>query len=142
MNRRRFLGIISLMAATSGCPRSQRNWTLRVQLASDEEIEAGVETWVEVAFGGQTMDEDVVTDVRVCALDGERNRMGSATIDRMSPSENRKANVTLVTDRVPAELVLDYGSVETDAKFNLKGMKRSKDGVYSSLPQEGPRCGR
>lgn len=142
MNRRRFLGVVGLLAATAGCPQSERKWTLRVQRAYDEEIDGEFETWVEVAFGGQTVDEDVVRDVRVCALDGEGNRVGSASIDRMSPSENRTANVTIVTERVPAELVLDYGDVETDAEFNMKGMKREDDGTYSSFHQEDPRCGR
>lgn len=141
MKRRRFLGVVGLIVATAGCHQNERKWTLRIQLAYDEETHAGVETWVEVAFGGQTVDEDVVTDVRVCALDGEGNRTGSATIDRMSPSESRKANVTLVTERVPVELVLDYGDVETDAEFNLKGKKRREDGKYSPFHQDGPRCG-
>lgn len=141
MNRRRFLGVVGLIAATTGCHQNERKWTLVVQLAYDEETEEGFETWVEVAFGGQTVDEDVVRDVRVCALDGEGNRTGSASIDRMSPSENRNANVTIVTEQVPAELVLDYRDVETDAEFNLKGKKRREDGKYSPFYQEVPRCG-
>lgn len=130
------------MAATAGCPRSERNWTLRVQSAYDERSDGDIETQVEIAFGGQFQEEDAVTDVRVCALDGNGDLLKSTSIGRMSPADRRKANVTLVTDVVPEELVLDYRSVETDAKFNAKGMERGEDGVYSSFHQEGPRCGR
>lgn len=131
-----------MIAATAGCSRSERNWTLRVQSAYDEQTEGGLETLVEIAFGGQSVGEDVVTDVRVCALDGDGALLKSTPIGRMSPGERREANTTLLTETVPAELVLDYGSVKTDANFNLKGMERSEDGVYSSFHQDGPQCGR
>lgn len=110
-------------------------------MAYVEETDEGFETWVEVAFGGQFDEEDVVTDVQVCALDGEGNHMGSATIDRMSPSDDWETNVTIVTEEAPAVFVLDYGDVETDAEYNLEGLKWEGDDTYSSFYQEGPRCG-
>lgn len=142
VSRRRLIGVVALVTSTAGCHVNEPTWTLRVQSAYDEETATGTEIHAEIAFGGQFGKDDVVNNVRVCALDEEDKVMETATIERMSPDNQRTANVTMLADRPPAKLVLGYGSVETDKEFSLKGMKRKEDGVYSSFYQDSPRCSR
>jgi hypothetical protein len=116
-----------------------RPWTLTLYISEEEQVDGTIQITAEVGLDGAYQDDTVVTDVRVCAVDGDGNEAGTATAGDITGTQPR-VNVTLRLDHPPAQLLLNYDAVEADSSYSVEGLERLDERRYSTIDQEGPRC--
>lgn len=142
----RIVLVIAIVLGTGGCLggfpglHGDQPWVLTAGVTDEQTVDGTLEIRAEVRLDGVYGDETSISDVRLCALDDDGNRLETATVGRIS-AERPRANVTFTLQEPPTKLVFDYGTVDTDTEYDIEGVEREGERRYSTFYQDGPRCG-
>ncbi|WP_158853313.1 hypothetical protein [Halorhabdus sp. CUG00001] len=135
------LAVVLLLIASAGCVglNSERSWRLDFDLIDEHQRGDQVEVNAQVAIGGQWGNETAVEDVQVCAINANGSVMNQTYIGTIS-NERPEANITVLLDKPPAAIVINYSSIRGGGDFEIAKMVRMEDWGYASRIQDEPYC--
>lgn len=134
--------IASSVGCLGGYPglHGEQPWTLTVSVSEERQKNGTIHITGEVGLDGSYKTNTSVSHIRVCAIDEDGRVLTTVQVGNVTGTEPEK-NVTLSLRRVPSKLVLDYETIESNSNHDIEGLKRIGERRYSTIYQDGPRCG-